>query len=218
MEDQAHSDFELWSPSENRTQRCLFGRQTLYPRRLRDADCVVGNQHKEYPVVLNNNCACIADDFEWYGNPVLLSSTFQYSQTSYSEFNYIKNINGECVLAPGTTPLPNDESCRNGEDDWFERTAYRKISYSTCDGEFRPDRGTPHSCSQVQQVQPRTISFWWFGLVILLVLALLPVGLYCYRRYTRGFVSCLIVGLLILTFFSYRQIRLPPDEDSLEDL
>ena len=26
-DDPAHDDFELWSPSEERTERCLFGRQ-----------------------------------------------------------------------------------------------------------------------------------------------------------------------------------------------
>ena len=39
-----------------------------------------------------------------------------------SEFNYVKNSNDECVLVPGTTPIPDDESCKDGGEYWYERT------------------------------------------------------------------------------------------------
>ena len=29
VDDPGHDDFELWSPSEERTERCLFGRQVI---------------------------------------------------------------------------------------------------------------------------------------------------------------------------------------------
>ena len=30
MDDPGHDDFELWSPSEERSERCLFGRQVSF--------------------------------------------------------------------------------------------------------------------------------------------------------------------------------------------
>ncbi len=34
MEDPGHDDFELWSPSEERAERCLFGRQVNKPHHV----------------------------------------------------------------------------------------------------------------------------------------------------------------------------------------
>ncbi|KAF5379599.1 hypothetical protein D9757_009216 [Collybiopsis confluens] len=158
VEDPAHDDFELWSPSEDRAERCLFGRQTLYHRRLRDTNCYVGDQKKE-EAMIQRNCTCTAVDFE-------------------CEFNYIRNPDGDCIQAPGTTPLASDESCEGGEEFWYERTAYRKISYSTCDGGDRPDRGKPHPCPGLRH---HSGWFWWWVILISFGLAGL-VGLYFYRR------------------------------------
>ncbi|KAJ7579921.1 vacuolar protein sorting/targeting protein 10 [Mycena floridula] len=120
------NDFELWSPSDDRTETCLFGRQTLYHRRTREANCIIGRQTKEDPVI-KNNCACTAADFE-------------------CEFNHYRNTEGECVLQSGTTPLPDDATCSSGEPYWYSRTAYRKIPYSSCVDGMRPDRGDQHAC------------------------------------------------------------------------
>lgn len=91
VQDPGHDDFELWSPSEERNERCLFGRQarsfttlrlifesiadiaplrlqTLYHRRVRERNCVVGNQEKAADKVVKN-CACTESDFEWYVTP-----------------------------------------------------------------------------------------------------------------------------------------------------
>jgi photosystem II stability/assembly factor-like uncharacterized protein len=125
-DDPAHDDFELWSPSEERTEACLFGRQTLYQRRKRDANCVVGKEAKVVHEIVHN-CACGPDDFE-------------------CEFNYVKNDEGQCVPVPGAPPLPNDDSCRGYEEYWYERTAYRKVTHSSCEGGDRLDRGTQHLC------------------------------------------------------------------------
>ncbi|KAF7317890.1 Sortilin [Mycena kentingensis (nom. inval.)] len=119
-------DFELWSPSEERQEECLFGRQTLYHRRNRKANCWVGNLEKA-TARIERNCTCAKADFE-------------------CEFNYFKNDNDECVLSPGMSPIPPDDACRNGEEFWYDRTAYRKIAYSSCEGGNRIDRGTEHRC------------------------------------------------------------------------
>lgn len=58
-------DFELWSPSEERQESCLFGRQTYYYRRKRSADCFVGERITQ-PHSVAKNCTCQASDFEWY--------------------------------------------------------------------------------------------------------------------------------------------------------
>ena len=69
VEDPNHDDFELWSPAEGRDETCLFGRQTLYHRRIRDKNCFVG-ELVEQPKTIVRNCTCSPSDFEWY---VLLS-------------------------------------------------------------------------------------------------------------------------------------------------
>ncbi|KIJ65382.1 hypothetical protein HYDPIDRAFT_88076 [Hydnomerulius pinastri MD-312] len=142
IEDPGHDDFELWSPSEERQEVCLFGRQTLYHRRKRDANCVVGTQPKAEEKVVKN-CACTVDDFE-------------------CEFNYAKNAEGECVLVQGTSPLASDDSCRGDDDYWYDRTAYRKVLYSSCDGGMRPDRGAQHLCPGIKGHS----AFFW--LIVLL--------------------------------------------------
>ncbi|KAF8649292.1 hypothetical protein AX16_005896 [Volvariella volvacea WC 439] len=162
IEDPTTDDFELWSPSESRQERCLFGRRTYYHRRIRDANCVVGNQQKQLEVV-RENCTCTRNDFE-------------------CEFNYARNENGDCVLVPGTQPLLDDDSCRYGEDYWYERTAYRLIPYSSCvDGE-RLDRGVRHDCPGFGAHS----GFYWF------VMFTLPFGVCAllayswYHKRTRG--------------------------------
>lgn len=137
IEDPGHDDFEIWSPSEERQEVCLFGRQTLYHRRKRDANCVVGKLSKVEEKLIKN-CACEREDFE-------------------CEFNHVKNAAGDCVLVPGTSPLPSDDSCRGDDDYWYERTAYRKVRYSSCEGGDRPDRGTQHLCPGIKG---HSVFFW----------------------------------------------------------
>jgi hypothetical protein len=59
-----NDDFEFWSPAEERQERCLFGRQTLYHRRIRNATCYVGNQPR-IKERIESNCPCAKVDFEW---------------------------------------------------------------------------------------------------------------------------------------------------------
>jgi hypothetical protein len=69
------------------------------------------------------------------------------------------NEAGKCALVPGTTPLPDDDSCRDDKDYWYERTAYRKIPYSSCEDGERPDRGPRHLCPGIRA---HGALFWWF--------------------------------------------------------
>ncbi|KAG8926574.1 vacuolar protein sorting/targeting protein PEP1 [Tulasnella sp. 418] len=158
-DDPNHDDFELWSPSEEREERCLFGRQTLYHRRKRTSNCYIGEQTKT-PEKKVHNCECTVSDFE-------------------CEFNHVRDSAGNCVLVEGATPLPNDDSCSNDEEYWYERTPYRKIPYSTCVGGNRPDRGAQHVCPGING---HSFSFW-------LMWAILPFGftaLVGYYYHKRG--------------------------------
>jgi hypothetical protein len=145
IQDPNHDDFELWSPSEGRDETCLFGRQTLYHRRIREKNCYVG-EVVEQPKSIVRNCTCTASDFEWYveSRPEKVSVAH-----TVSEFNYYRDKSGRCVLVEGAAALTLDtseEQCDGYTTSWYERTAYRKIPYSSCEGGERPDRGKQHSC------------------------------------------------------------------------
>ncbi|RPD60705.1 Oligoxyloglucan reducing end-specific cellobiohydrolase [Lentinus tigrinus ALCF2SS1-6] len=166
IENPGQDDFELWSPSEEREEQCLFGRQTLYHRRKRDAECVVGDQPKAKEKVVKN-CQCTASDFE-------------------CEFNYVRDDAGECVLIPGMQPRDPDpaDQCRGGSDYWYELTPYRKIPYSSCEEGKRIDRGAAHPCPGVGGHG----AFFWL-MMIFIPLAFAGLAGYWYTKrggYSRG--------------------------------
>ncbi|KAG2031911.1 vacuolar protein sorting/targeting protein 10 [Suillus americanus] len=174
VENPGYDDFELWSPSEERASLCLFGRQTLYHRRKRDVNCAVGDTPKALDKIVRN-CRCTLEDFE-------------------CEFNHIRNGDGECVLVPGMSPLPSDDSCRNGQDYWYERTAYRKVQYSTCEGGDRIDRGMQHLCPDIQvpdHIPGHDAIFWTMVIVFPIAITALIVAWWWYnkRKMARGRVA-----------------------------
>lgn len=57
-------DFELWSPEDTRGEKCLFGRETQYFRRIQDRDCYIGEKLVQ-PRSIIRNCSCTDEDFEW---------------------------------------------------------------------------------------------------------------------------------------------------------
>jgi hypothetical protein len=107
--------------------------------------------------------------------------------TKNSEFNHVRNGEGECVLVPGTSPRTSDDSCRNGEDYWYERTAYRKVLYSTCEGGNRIDRGTQHLCHDIQvpdHISVHDAMFWI--MVILFPFAITALVVAAWRWYNKS--------------------------------
>ncbi|KAI0676132.1 Oligoxyloglucan reducing end-specific cellobiohydrolase [Trametes maxima] len=159
-------DFELWSPSEEREEQCLFGRQTLYLRRKRNASCVVGKE-KKYEERFVKHCQCSLADFE-------------------CEFNHIRNADGECVLQPNSSPRDPDPvaQCRGGEEYWYDLTAHRKVPNSSCEGGKRLDRGTAHPCPGIRGHG----AFFWFMMLLIPVSFAALIGYWYYRRsgYGRG--------------------------------
>ncbi|GAA5912886.1 vacuolar protein sorting/targeting protein 10 [Sporobolomyces salmoneus] len=119
-------DFELWTPSESRDEPCLFGMQTYYHRRVRDRSCFVGERLPQ-PAKIEKHCPCSRQDFE-------------------CEFNYRLDDKNECVLVPGARPLEADQTCTWDQPFWYDRTPYRKIPHSQCEGGLALDRGSAHVC------------------------------------------------------------------------
>jgi hypothetical protein len=95
-----------------------------------------------------------------------------------SEFNHVRNANGECVLVEGTKPMPDDDSCRGGAEYWYERTPYRRIPHSSCEDGERPDRGRRHLCPGVAA---HGALFWLFVLLVPFAFTTL-VAMWYYKR------------------------------------
>lgn len=66
------------------------------------------------------------------------------------------------MLVDGATTLASNTTCDWGQDYWYDRTAYRKVPMSTCEGGNRPDRGAAHVCPTLSSHG----FFWWTSIVI----------------------------------------------------
>jgi hypothetical protein len=150
-------------------------RQTLYHRRVRDRNCYVGDQPKAAERVVKN-CVCMANDFEWWVCNQL--RVYLASSPFASEFNHGRDASGECVLVSGLQSLPDDDSCKDDDDYWYERTPYRKIPHSTCEGGTRLDRGSPHICPGFKAHS----AFFWFMIFLLPFGFTSLIGYWYYRR------------------------------------
>ena len=82
---------------------------------------------------------------------------------NYSEFNHVRDSAGECVLIDGAQALADDGQCAWGQEFWYERTAYRKVPYSSCEGGAALDRGKRHVCPGSQGH-----GFFWWAMVLLI--------------------------------------------------
>ena len=107
---------------------------------------------------------------------------------SHSEFNHRRDEAGNCVLVQGLQPLPDDNTCRADDQEyWYERTAYRKIPISTCEGGKRLDRGPPHRCPGLRGHG----FFFWLFVAVLPFLFTALVAYWYWRRsgLARGYVG-----------------------------
>ncbi|ELU44262.1 signal sequence binding protein [Rhizoctonia solani AG-1 IA] len=150
-DDPNKDDFELWSPSEEREERCLFGRQVC-------GEYVLSCGHlflRRFNII--DDCGI-----------VIVMSVTNPRLSSAFEFNYVRNSAGDCVLTPGAEPLPNDDTCPGDASVWYERTAYRKIPHSSCEGGDRKDRGPEHPCPGIGS---HGYLFWGFVVMIPIIFA-----------------------------------------------
>lgn len=119
---------------------------------------------------------------------------------SPSEFNHVRSSDGTCVLSPGTTPLGSsadmcyDDSITDNDGNWYERTTYRKIPVSTCEGGRRLDRGAAHECPGLAR---RGWGFWIMMIVVLPSLFAGVIGWWFYKKngFARGYVFCINFSL-----------------------
>lgn len=121
------------------------------------------------------NCTCVDSDFE-------------------CEFNHYRNPAGACAPVEGAVTLSLDtqeEQCNGFEAFWYERTAYRKIPYSSCEGGTRLDRGTRHACPGLIGGKGRGVFFWGSLLVLPVGLAALAGWYFFTRSKQPGWVSSL---------------------------
>lgn len=160
-------DFDLWSPTEEANDKCLFGREVKYFRRKRDADCFIGQQIIQ-PHSIARNCTCTVRDFE---------CNYGYRPDSSDKT--------KCIAYSGLTPLAADADveiqCKT-DDYWYERTSVRKVPHSSCEGGERPDRGSRHICSNSLK---RHGWFWWLSIVCLPIGLAALVGLWWSQREQR---------------------------------
>ncbi|GAA5827143.1 hypothetical protein JCM3770_007150 [Rhodotorula araucariae] len=159
----ATDDFELWSPSEKREEPCLFGRQALYHRRIRDRNCFIGEQLPQ-PARIEKYCPCSVEDFE-------------------CEYNYKRNARGDCVLVEGAQPLEADQTCKVDQAFWYDRTNMRKIPHSKCQGGLQLDKGSRHVCPGIST---RGGFFWAMVAVLPFGIAALAAIWWTRRRGGKG--------------------------------
>ena len=114
--------------------------------------------------------------------------------------------------------MASDATCPAGQEYWYERTAYRKIEYSSCEGGMLLDRGAKHPCPGIGGHG----FFWWFFVLFIPVAFAALIGFWLYRRHgmQRGYARLLVpFSPLVsssfefsLNFSYHRAIRLPSSE------
>jgi hypothetical protein len=138
----------------------------MYHRRQRTAECVVGDLILKDPETIDN-CTCTPEDFE---------CAFGYEREG-----------GTCVksiLIAEHAPSQHEDSCIDGQEDWYERTAYRKIAHSSCEGGVRLDRGTRHQCGSTGVSAGHEVVFWWaVSTIPLMVIGMVMIA-WWYRKHT----------------------------------
>jgi hypothetical protein len=122
------SDYEKWYAryDDDKKPDCLMGRKQFFWRRKKDKDCNAADAYKD-PEVENEVCECQAQDFE-------------------CDFNFVRDSDGNCVLASGAKlPIPPNE-CKNPKDEYEGPSGYRKIPGNSCKGGIDKDKPIKRKC------------------------------------------------------------------------
>lgn len=122
------SDFEKWYAryDEDKKPDCLMGHKEFYWRRRKDAKCNAGNLYNE-PEVEEEVCECQDHDFE-------------------CDFNFVKDREGKCVLAPGAKLSIPPDQCKKPGDKYKGPSGYRKIPGNTCKDGIAKDVEIERDC------------------------------------------------------------------------
>lgn len=124
-----NDDFELWSPSEEREEQCLFGvqvsgssfvvlinvadlvfRQALYHRRIRDRNCYIGERLPQ-PHKIEKNCPCTEEDFEWCVSAFHPMSLCTHKLVSFTASS-TTSATREAFVSSSTAPRPSNRTRR----------------------------------------------------------------------------------------------------------
>ena len=110
------SDYNLWSPKHPLSDgNCLFGHIAQYHRKKPERSCYNGASIQHLHAI-QRNCTCTREDFE-------------------CDFNYERQSDGSCALAPGFEPPRPEAMCdRKGVKEYWATTGYRRIPLTTCEG------------------------------------------------------------------------------------
>lgn len=125
----------------------------------------------------------------------LLLDHMQRTWLIYSEFNYYRSKSGACVLVDGAAPLSistQEEQCDGYTEFWYERTAYRKIPYSSCVEGERPDRGKQHACPGL--IGGGGVGAFFWGVIAIIPFAM--AGLAGYWWYSKGGAGGYVISYL----------------------
>eukprot|EP00004_Rigifila_ramosa_P027712 TRINITY_DN911_c0_g1_i2.p1 TRINITY_DN911_c0_g1~~TRINITY_DN911_c0_g1_i2.p1 ORF type:complete len:770 (+),score=201.52 TRINITY_DN911_c0_g1_i2:201-2312(+) len=105
------SDYEIFSPSDTREGKCLFGAEMQITRRKQDAQCWNGNEFDNN--TLTTPCKCTRQDFE-------------------CDFGYeLEEITNECVA---TADAPSSGKPSDCNDYYYVTSGYRRIPGDLCVG------------------------------------------------------------------------------------
>lgn len=111
------------------------------------------------PHKIQRNCLCSEEDFE-------------------CEFNYRRDpATHKCVLVSGATPLASEPVCAWNQSFWHERTEFRRIPYSSCEGGIQLDQGAQHICPG-----PGRHGLFWWGTVVVAPAMLCGLGGFWWMR------------------------------------
>lgn len=178
------SDFEIWEPEyPELTSKCILGQKTVYRRRIRDRECLIGSYFKENKLSeIKETCECTRADYECDYTHELDSTT------------------NECKPIAGAHMPTQKEQCVNGAISWKKFSGYRKIAATSCHGDPIED-STRRACpgkekefrDGVFDVDPTLmlkrrnktlIVFMWIGIslvIVAVIITLLLVILYRHR-------------------------------------
>ncbi|KAK9246539.1 hypothetical protein V1506DRAFT_487695 [Lipomyces tetrasporus] len=153
--DPSHDDFELWTPQRPGTSdKCLFGHETEYHRKIPDHMCFIGDKVIQPHAVVVRNCSCTRLDYE-------------------CDENYYLANDGSCQLVAGYSPPDHSAICQQMPSlvEWFEPTGYRLIPLSTCVGGQQLAGTIAHACpGHDDEFENRHRGIHGFGLFLLIVL------------------------------------------------
>ncbi|GME84806.1 unnamed protein product [Ambrosiozyma monospora] len=166
-------DFELWTPEHPfQKDRCLFGHEVQYYRKITGKLCRVGKKLNQ-PYTVVRNCPCTKQDYE-------------------CDFNYFRDSSGACKLVRGYSEPDHSQICNadDAPDEYFLPTGYRKIALSTCEGGEELDKSSRAlPCKgkedEFYKKHPRPSWFSKFLLWLLIIATVLFVGNVAYKFYVN---------------------------------